>query len=46
MEENNALLEKRMNKGEELTEMKHEKIGAFAKEVSFKNRSKSFWRLS
>lgn len=33
MEENNALLEKRMNKGEELTEMKHEKIGAFAKEA-------------
>lgn len=33
MEENNALLEKRMNRGEELTEMKHEKIGAFAKEA-------------
>ena len=33
MEENNALLEKRMSKGEELTEMKHEKIGAFAKEA-------------
>ena len=33
IEENNALLEKRMNKGEELTEMKHEKIGAFAKEA-------------
>lgn len=33
MEENNALLEKRMNKGEELTDMKHEKIGAFAKEA-------------
>lgn len=33
MEENNALLEKKMQKGETLSEMKHEKIGAFAKEA-------------
>lgn len=33
MEENNVLLEKKMAKGETLSEMKHEKIGAFAKEA-------------
>lgn len=33
MEENNAMLEKKMAKGETLSEMKHEKIGAFAKEA-------------
>jgi len=33
MEENTAMLEKKMNKGEQLDELKHEKIGAFAKEA-------------
>ena len=33
MEVNNILLEKKMAKGETLSEMKHEKIGAFAKEA-------------
>lgn len=33
MEENNAMLEKKMAKGEDISEMKHEKVGAFAKEA-------------
>lgn len=33
MEENTAMLEKKMAKGETIDELKHEKIGAFAKEA-------------
>ena len=33
MEENTAMLEKKMSRGEQMDELKHEKIGAFAKEA-------------